>query len=326
MFRQTVLFVCSLNGDAEINRMSIILFGGLLIMKVLILGGQGMLGHKIFQVFRPRFDTYVTFRSDKGPWTSFPLYGGKKRTIGGIDAFQFSNIVDVFARVQPDVVINCIGIIKQIASAKDPIRSIEINALFPHKLFQLCLATQTKLIHISTDCVFSGQRGNYTEGDIPDPIDLYGRTKLLGELNQSGCLTLRTSVIGRDFVKRVGLLEWFLSNRGNTVKGYTQAIYSGFTTHALAQIIADLVEMYPDLFGLYHVASQPISKFELLVKIRDAMKLDIEIIPENDFFCDRSLDAARFLNDTRIAIPTWEEMISDLVIDSAMYDEWRSEG
>ena len=294
-------------------------------MKVLILGGQGMLGHKIFQVFRPRFDTYVTFRSDKGVWPYFPLYIGEKKVISGVDAFQFGSVIDVFARVQPDMVINCIGIIKQVVAAKNPISSVEINTLFPHKLAQLCLATHTRLIHISTDCVFSGLRGNYTEDDIPDPVDLYGRTKLLGEVMQTNCLTLRTSVIGRDFVKQVGLLEWFLSNVGNTVHGYTQAIYSGLTTNALAHLIADLVEKHPDLSGLYHVASQPISKYELLVKIRNAMHLDIEIIPEREFFCDRSLDATRFITATQLIIPTWEEMITDLITDSAIYDKWRDE-
>ncbi|HRQ38295.1 MAG TPA: SDR family oxidoreductase [Chloroflexota bacterium] len=291
-------------------------------MKLLILGGQGMLGHKAFQLLSMHLETYAAFAQTNGPWTRFPMYQDLTRTVTGVDARQFDSVVEAFAHVRPHVVINCVGIIKQLETAKDPIASLEVNALFPHRLARLCQATRTRLIHISTDCVFSGQKGNYTEEDVPDPVDLYGRTKLLGEVNQPGCLTLRTSIIGRDFVKKVGLLEWFLSKRGQTINGFTHAIYSGLTTQALSIILYELIIHHPDLAGLYQVASQPISKYELLLKIRDALQLDIEVNPSSDFFCDRSLDATLFTQTTSIPIPSWDEMIDTLVADPTPYDTW----
>ena len=294
-------------------------------MRVLILGGEGMLGHKVFQVLSGRFETFATFRSVNGLWTRYPMYVnvGRSRTIGGVDAMDFDTVVWAFARVKPDVVINCIGIIKQLKEAKDPIISINLNSLFPHRLAELCAATGARMLHMSTDCVFSGRKGNYTEDDVPDAEDLYGRTKLLGEVNREGCLTIRTSIFGRDFAKQSALLEWFLSNRGGRVRGYMNAIYTGFPTQVLARIMGDLIADYPDLSGLYQISSEPISKYDLLVKIRDAMELAIEIEPYEDLTCDRSLDSSRFRAETGYPIPDWDGMIAELAQDDTPYDEWR---
>jgi dTDP-4-dehydrorhamnose reductase len=291
-------------------------------MKVLILGGYGMLGHKVFQVLSHQLETYVSFRQTDNSWKRFPIFGDLSYTLGGVDARQFDTVIAAVAEVQPDVVINCIGIIKQLEAAKDPIISLEVNALFPHRLAQLCRAAQVRLIHVSTDCVFSGQKGNYTEDDIPDPVDLYGRTKLLGELNQDGCLTLRTSIIGRSLTQTVGLLDWFLGNRNGQVQGFTRAIYSGLTTQALANILYQIIIDLPQLSGLYHVASQPITKYELLQKINKLMDLNIEITSHDDFLCDRSLQAARFEEVSGIVIPTWGTMLAELAADPTPYDDW----
>ena len=294
-------------------------------MRVLILGGEGMLGHKVFQVLSERFETFATFRSFNGPWRSYPVYEGLNpgRTIGGVDAMDFDTVVRALAQSRPDAVINCIGIIKQLKEAKDPIISINLNALFPHRLAELCAAAGARMFHMSTDCVFSGRQGSYTEDDIPDAEDLYGRTKLLGEVDREGCLTIRTSIFGRDFVKQSALLEWFLGNRGGRVRGFTNAIYTGFPTQVLARIMGDLIAEHPNLSGLYQVSSDPINKYELLVKIRDAMKLDIEIEPDEDFYCDRSLDSTRFRSATRYPIPGWDDMIAELAQDNTPYDSWR---
>jgi dTDP-4-dehydrorhamnose reductase len=176
---------------------------------------------------------------------------------------------------------------------------------------------------MSTDCVFTGRKGKYTEDDVPDAEDLYGRSKLLGELNRPGCMTIRTSIFGRDFLKSSALLEWFLSQRGGKVKGYRNAIYTGFPTQVLARIMGDLIERHSHLEGLYQVASAPISKLDLLIKIRNALKLDIVIEPFDDPPCDRSLSAARFVSATGYRIPTWDEMIDELARDTTPYDEWR---
>jgi dTDP-4-dehydrorhamnose reductase len=296
-------------------------------MRVLILGGEGMLGHKVFQMLSGRFETFASFRDGNGAWNSFPTYvtAESSHLLGGVDAMNLLSVVRVMAQVRPTVVINCIGIIKQLKEASDPLISLALNSLFPHQLAELCLASNARMFHISTDCVFSGSKGNYTEEDIPDAEDLYGRTKLLGEVNRTGCLTIRTSIFGRDFLKSSALLEWFLNNRGRRVRGYKNAIYTGFPTQVLARMIGDLIADHPNLWGLYQVASQPISKLELLVKIRDAMKLDIDIEPYDDQRCDRSLSAARFVAATGYPIPAWDDMIMELASDPTPYDEWRTQ-
>jgi len=294
-------------------------------MRVLVLGGEGMLGHKVFQVLSKRFDVFVTFQSFDGLWTSYPVYKGldRSRTIGGVNVTDFNTVIRAFVQTRPNVAINCIGIIKQLKEAKDALISVHLNSLFPHQLAELCAATGTRMFHMSTDCVFSGRQGNYTEQDLADADDLYGRSKLLGEVDRAGCLTIRTSIFGRDFVKSSALLEWFLGNRGGQVRGYKNAIYTGFPTQVLARIMGDIIEQYPELSGLYQVASPPISKYELLTKIRDAMQLDIEITPYDDPPCDRSLSPARFVAATGYRIPGWDEMIAELAADTTPYDEWR---
>jgi len=284
-------------------------------MRVLVLGGSGMLGHKMFQVLSEDFETFATFRN----FNNLLIYK-PNQIIDNVDAMSFVTVACALAKVKPDVVINCIGVIKQIPEANDPLISISVNSLFPHSLANLCQTKGTRMIHVSTDCVFSGRDGNYVESDVSDAEDLYGRTKFLGEVNRPGCLTIRTSVFGRSFNKKAGLLEWFLGNRGSRVHGYTNAIYTGFSTQALAQIVRDLIINYPFLSGLYHISSDPISKHDLLVMIRDAMKLDIEIEPKEDFYCDRSLDSYRFRIETGYLIPTWDEVIAGLVEDDTPYD------
>ena len=296
-------------------------------MRVLILGGEGMLGHKVFQVLSERFETFATFRNLRGLWKTYPIYENVDSfyTKGGVDVMNFDTVISAFAQVKPEVVINCIGIIKQIDQAKDPFISLNLNSLFPHRLAELCSATDTRMFHMSTDCVFSGRKGNYSEDDIPDAEDLYGRTKLLGEVNREGCLTIRTSIFGRDFAKQSALLEWFLSNRGGTIKGYKNAIYTGFSTQILARIMSDMIADFPDLSGIYQVSSEPISKYDLLSKINTAMNLDIKINPDEQFSCDRSLDSSKFRDKTDYLIPDWDEMISGLAADLTPYDEWRNQ-
>jgi dTDP-4-dehydrorhamnose reductase len=296
-------------------------------MRVLILGGEGMLGHKVFQILGSRFETYATFREARGLWQRFPMYAtaDSQRLFGGVEAVDFDSLVQVMGRVRPHVVINCIGIIKQLKEASDPIISLALNSLFPHRLADLCAVAGARLFHMSTDCVFSGRKGFYVEEDVSDAEDLYGRTKFLGELNRPGCLTIRTSIFGRDFLKQSAFLEWFLSNRGGRVRGYKNALYTGFPTQVLARIMGDLIVDYPSLSGLYQIASAPISKHDLLVKIRDAMQLDIAIEPYDDPPCDRSLSAARFIAATGYHIPSWDEMVAELVADATPYDEWRKQ-
>lgn len=287
-------------------------------MKVLILGGSGMLGHKLWQVLASRFESYVTFRGSFDMYRHYNLFD-PIRVVEWVSAESFESVVRAIEIIQPAVVINCIGVIKQVPDAQDPLVSIPINALFPHRLAQECHKTGIRLIHFSTDCVFSGRKGRYTEDDLPDPNDLYGRTKLLGEVVADGCITLRTSIIGRELASAQGLFEWFFRQRGKTVNGYARAIYSGFPTIILAELIGDIIEKYPTLSGLWHVSSEPISKYALLFLIKEIFKLDIRIVKDSTFFCDRSLDSSRFREMAGYEPPPWPDMIAKMAADAVMY-------
>lgn len=294
-------------------------------MKTLILGGNGMLGHQLCQILPERMDTWATFREEPFSYPSTNVLT-PDRMIGYFDVLDTKKLCSLLDTVRPDAVVNAVGIVKQRDEAKQAVPSIQINALFPHQLADLCVERGIRVIQISTDCVFSGFRGNYSEIDVPDPVDLYGRTKLLGELNRPGCLTLRTSIIGWQLNTFSSLLSWFALQRNKHIKGYRKAIYSGFSTTVLAQLIGDILQTRPDLTGLYQVSSEPISKFDLLVKLRDILGwTDIVIDPDDQFFCDRSLSGVRFSTATGWRPPTWEAMLQGLASEWPMYQELYSQ-
>lgn len=281
-------------------------------MRILILGGDGMLGHQLLAYLRPRHDVKVTLRQDIAAYRQYGLfdYGN---SIAGIDIRSLERLVEVIADFRPEAVINAVGIVKQRSDAKESIPSLEINALLPHRLAVLCKGIGARLIHLSTDCVFSGKKGNYLESDPSDAEDLYGKTKFLGEVHETNSLTLRTSIIGRELSRHTSLLDWFLAQTG-TVKGFTKAIYTGFTTLEMSRVIEKMLLEYPDASGVYQVSSDPINKFELLLLIREKLGLNIEIIPDDVFCCDRSLDSSRFRKEFNYTPPTWPAMIEELRI------------
>ncbi len=243
--------------------------------------------------------------------------------LSGMDVFEFDSILSAVGVMRPDVVVNAIGLITPVVAAKGPISALTVNSLFPHRLAMLCRTVDARLIHISTDAVFSGCRGMYTENDSPDPNDFYGRSKLLGEVTEPHCLTFRTSIIGRDLTGSKGLVEWLLDNRGQSVVGYTKAIYSGFPSLVLAQIIADVIERHPELSGLYHVSSEPISKFELLRLLNDAYGADAQIKASDDVRINRSLDSSRFRAAIGFTPQPWPDMIKAMAADPTPYEKWR---
>jgi dTDP-4-dehydrorhamnose reductase len=289
-------------------------------MRVLILGAGGMLGHKVWEIFRDRFDCRAAMRTR----LPLPLFDDE-RIIEGFDAADFDAVARLIAKIEPDVVVNCIGVVKQLAAAHDPIASITLNSLVPHVVARACGEAGATMIHISTDCVFAGTRGHYTEDDVPDAADLYGRSKLLGEVTGGRALTIRTSIIGRELRTSNGLVEWFLSNRGGSVRGFTNAIFSGVTTATLARILADVIEQNRGIDGLYHVAGAPISKYDLLMMLNAAMEACATIAPDDGFIIDRSLDATRFQDATGLRPPEWPEMIAALAAESPRYERWRTE-
>ncbi|MBD1807688.1 SDR family oxidoreductase [Microcoleus sp. FACHB-SPT15] len=293
-------------------------------MRILILGANGMLGHKLTQVFSQQFEVLATVRSSTDTFAGHPVLA-QEQLLGNVSVENFDSIVRAIALAKPQYVVNCIGIVKQQLAAKDPLPSISVNALFPHRLAQVCQAAGIRLIHISTDCVFSGHKGNYLESDVADAEDLYGRTKLLGEVGGEGCLTLRTSIIGREFGTSYGLIDWFLSQEGKSIRGYKKAIFSGFTTHALAEIIAQIITQHSDLQGIWHVAAEPINKFELLSLVKEVYRLNIQIEPDEVFLCDRSLNSDRFRQATEFVPPSWQDMIEQMYQDPTPYSKLRGD-
>lgn len=287
-----------------------------MIMRVLILGGNGMLGHQLCRHLPKNFEVWATFREFPPKFDFLPA----ERRIGAAAVEDYARMREILDQIKPAAVINAVGIVKQRDEAKQAVPSIRVNALFPHQLADLCGERGIRILQISTDCVFSGARGAYTEDDNPDPVDLYGRTKLLGELNRSGCLTLRTSIIGWQLNAFSSLLSWFALQRGKRIKGYRKAIYSGVTTSVLAGLIGDIIKSHPNLEGLYHVSSAPINKFDLLVQLRDELGWgDITIEPEEIFSCDRSLNGDRFSRETGWQAPNWGSMIAGLASEWPSY-------
>ncbi len=235
----------------------------------------------------------------------------------GVDARNLQDVVGAVAQARPDAVVNAIGIVKQRPTAKESIPSLEINALFPHRLSEVCKAAGARLVHLSTDCVFSGTKGSYTEQDPADAIDLYGRSKLLGELHEPHCLTLRTSIIGLELSRKKSLVEWFLAQRG-PIKGFRKAIYSGLTTAEMARAIEHMLVSAPEVGGLWHLSSDPIDKFDLLTRLQARVKLEgVEIRPDDQFVCDRSLDSSALMKRVAYRAPSWDAMLDELAAEIA---------
>lgn len=271
-------------------------------MRVLILGGDGMLGRRLRSELAPRHEVRATVRGASAAASD---------VVSGVDVRDEERLRDVMSGFRPEAVVNAAGIVKQRPEAKDPVETIEVNALFPHRLARWCSEIGARLVHFSTDCVFSGRTGRYGERDLPDPPDLYGRSKLLGEVAEPH-LTLRTSIVGLEEGRRQGLVEWFLASRG-TVRGFRGAIYSGLTTAEAARVVERLLVRHPALAGIYHVASEPIDKCRLLVAFgRELGRDDPRVEPVDEPRCDRSLDGSAFAAATGYRAPSWDEMLREL--------------
>jgi dTDP-4-dehydrorhamnose reductase len=284
-------------------------------MKILVLGATGMLGHKLLQGLSPGHEVWGTVRGQTAQAPEIPGFD-RVNLIGEVSAANLGSIRQALEAVTPDVVLNCIGIVKQIDAAKDAITSITINALLPHQLAELCVQTGgARLIHFSTDCVFSGRSGPYRESDQPDATDLYGRSKLLGEVDRPGCLTIRTSIVGRELRRGTGLIDWFVSQRGRQVRGYRQALYTGLTTQAMADVVRMILAFHTGLSGVWQVSADPIDKCSLLDLVNEVYGLDIRIVPDETFHCDRRLDSSHFRTITGWNPSTWQAMVEAMHAD-----------
>nr|BCN19453.1 putative monosaccharide biosynthesis protein [Vibrio metoecus] len=276
-------------------------------MKVLVVGATGMLGYSIFSNLSESLslDVYGTVRSVKNLEKFFP---STDKLIFNIDVKDIHTLEHAILSTKPDVVINCIGLIKQHDASKQYTEAIEINSLLPHKIAQLCDTIEARLVHFSTDCVFDGDSGHYLESDLPTATDLYGKSKCLGEVDYGKHVTLRTSIIGHELKSSVSLIDWFLSQEGS-VKGFSKAVFSGLPTAYVAKILQDYVLPNQSLSGLYHLSVDPIDKYSLISKVAHIYRKQIEIEKFEDFVIDRSLSSTKFRKETGFTPPNWDELI-----------------
>jgi dTDP-4-dehydrorhamnose reductase len=288
-------------------------------MRLLVLGVTGMIGSAMFRVLGrdSSCEAFGTVRnqSDRRFFDAEAI----KRLVVGVDVENFDVLLQTFVTTRPDVVINCVGVTKHRMSGNDALIAIPLNALLPHRLAKLCEGFGSRLIHVSTDCVFSGTQGNYREDARPDADDIYGRTKALGEVDYPHAITLRTSTIGHELHSNFGLLEWFLAQSGSC-KGFRRAFFSGLPSITFAQVVRDLVIPRKDLTGLYHIAGKPVSKYDLLMCIAEAYNKSIVVLPDDAFIIDRSLNADRFQNATGYSPPDWKALIGE------MHQDWKNLG
>lgn len=290
---------------------------------MLILGGTGMLGHKLYQTTKNPIDAWVTVRGEAKSLAKFSFFC-PDRVIGGVEATNLDSVRKAIEIVKPDVLVNCVGIVKQQPLGNDPIACLTINSLLPHQLASLCAEYNARFVHISTDCVFDGKNGGYTEKDLTNAEDLYGRSKALGETSAPNAVTLRTSIIGRELTTGFGLVEWFLAQRGKSAKGFTHALFSGLTTHELSRVIQSVVLDHKDLSGIYQVSTAPIDKHALIELLNDAFETGVTISKSDELKMDRTLNSTVFQNHTGYEPSTWPDMIREIANDTTPYEFWRT--
>lgn len=290
-------------------------------MRILILGVSGLIGHKLFQKLKQRFgDVHGTLHGDGILFEKYNLFSGPE-IHKNISVQDFETLTKLLNRLDPDVVLNCAGITKRRPEINDPLTAISVNSLFPHKLAKWAKENGKRVIHFSTDCVFDGSQGDYTEDSETTAKDSYGRTKALGEIRYDHTLTIRSSFVGQELAVHSELLGWFLQQRGKVIKGFTNARYSGISTIEMARIVGDIIESYPEISDLHQLSiEEPVSKYELLCMARDAYGVEVEIVPDNEFEIKPTLNSSKLRSKMPILLPSWPEMMAGLAAESDMYD------
>jgi dTDP-4-dehydrorhamnose reductase len=282
-------------------------------MRVLVLGAGGMLGYTLYRHLAADLGMEV-HGSLRMPLPGDYPVPDRGHLHMGVDALDDTAIDGLVRLVKPDALINCVGLIKQREQAQDPLAAISLNASLPHRIARTCTAAGARLIHVSTDCVFSGRKGGYRESDAADADDLYGRSKRLGEVDYGGHLTLRTSLIGHELARGISLVDWFLGQRG-TVTGYGGAVFSGLPTVEIARVLRERILPRRELAGLYHLSAAPIDKDRLLRLVARQYGHDIAIHRETQPAIDRSLDSSRLRAALGYAPPAWEELVAAMHAD-----------
>ncbi len=290
-------------------------------MSILILGATGLIGNRLVRTLGENFEVFGSTRKREFLDPKFSFLLKESNWLFDVSPENFFALEEKIQKIKPNVIVNCLGITKLKPESASIQQSILINSVFPHNLSAACREFNIRLIHLSTDCVFSGSKGNYVENDIPDPIDVYGKTKSLGELINENDLTIRTSFVGRELSSFTNLFEWVMRNKNKSIRAYSKAIYSGLTTLALSKIIKTIIMEQATLSGLWHVSSEPISKYELLSKLNQELSLNIDIELDDTFTCDRSLNSKQFRDRTKIQVPSWAEMLKEFVKDQRWYEK-----
>jgi dTDP-4-dehydrorhamnose reductase len=288
-------------------------------MRLLILGASGLIGHKLLLKLSIDFDVYGILHKSKENYGSIKLFAGQK-IIDKVDVSDFGSICGILEVINPDVILNCVGITLRKDEINDPFKAIKINALFPHQLANWAKANNKRVIHFSTDCVFNGSTGNYTENSLTTAENIYGRTKALGEINYDHTLTIRSSFIGQELFGKTELLDWFLQQDGKQIKGFTNTLYSGVSTNFMAYIVKTIILDFPKLSGLYQLATEkPISKYELLCIAKKAFEIGVEIIPDDKQVHKPTLNGSKLNDKIKIEVPSWEEMMNDIALNKEFY-------
>jgi len=287
--------------------------------RILILGANGMIGHKMYQVLSHKFsDVWALSRKNMDIEPYGTLFDSSKY-VKCNDLSDFEEVQNILNSINPDVIINAVGVTIRRGINDLLSYSVKVNSALPHFLGEWVYGKNSKrLIHFSTDCVFSGKSGSYLESTIPDAYDYYGRTKGLGEVIAPQCLTLRGSMIGRELEYHTELLEWFLSQEGKKIKGFSNALYSGITTIQMAEYVSKIISEFPEMSGLYNVSSIPISKFDLLQLFKKEFQIDVEIENDSNYTSKKDLISERFYQDLDIATPSWNELVNKLKEDSIL--------
>lgn len=280
-------------------------------MRVLILGADGMIGHKMAQTFaKYPIDLGLNSRyNSKFIRKIFP-----KASIFEYDLNK-KKIEQLLNYYNPEFIINAVGITIRRGACGDQ-KTNYINAILPREIDTWCMSNNKKQIHFSTDCVFSGKKGNYSDFDLTDADDSYGKTKGLGEINSDNTLTIRSSMIGRELFNNTELLEWVVKHKNQKINGFDNAVYSGVTTLWMSKTVYKIIKNLPKLSGIWNVSSRPISKYELIKKINDQFMLNIDIVRDSSFYSNKSLNSNRFFSETNFEIPNWDDMLSELYRDS----------
>ena len=293
-------------------------------MRILILGVSGLIGHRLLQELSKDFEVFGTLHKHKNNYGNLPLFADKN-VIENIDVAEFEILKGVFQALNPDVILNCVGITKRKIDTSSPLLPISINSIFPHRLAKWAIENKKRVIHFSTDCVFDGQEGNYTEESLTTAEDIYGRTKALGEINYKSTLTIRSSFIGQELFDKTELLDWFLSQKEKQIKGFKNTLYSGVSTIFMARFVKNIILNFPNLNGIYQLATdKPISKYELLNLAKEAFRIEIEIKPDSLHVHRPTLDTTKLKKATSVIVPSWKEMMNELALNKAFYSNLKS--